>query len=169
MNILKKIDKHIEEWILVTLLAVSLGSITLQICMRFIFENSLSWSEELARYCFIWLIYIGIAYGVKRSRHITLDVVFDLVPNAFKKVLLVVSNLLVGVFAVIVIYYSVFLIDQLASFGQTSAAMRLNMVYVYLSVPIGMILTILRLIQNTSYIIRKWDSILTEESVIRGD
>lgn len=169
MSILKKIDKHIEEWILVTLLTVSLTSITLQICMRFIFGNSLSWSEELARYCFIWLIYIGIAYGVKRARHITLDIAFDLVPDTFKKILLVVSNVLVGIFALAVIYYSVFLIEQLATFGQTSAAMRLNMVWVYLSVPIGMLLTIIRLVQNTSYIIKNWDSVLTDEKVIGGE
>lgn len=154
MRILRKIDNHIEEWILVTLLAVSLTSITLQICMRFIFGNSLSWSEELARYCFIWLIYIGIAYGVKLSRHITLDVVYDLVPDTLKKAFQLLSNLLVGAFALIVIYNSYLLIDQIASFGQTSAAMRLNMVYVYLSVPIGMTLTIIRLIQNTIYIMK---------------
>jgi TRAP-type C4-dicarboxylate transport system permease small subunit len=154
MRILRKIDNHIEEWILVTLLAVSLTSITLQICMRFIFDNSLSWSEELARYCFIWLIYIGIAYGVKLSRHITLDVVYDLVPNILKKAFQLLSNLLVGAFALIVIYNSYLLIDQIASFGQTSAAMRLNMVYVYLSVPVGMTLTIIRLVQNTIYIMK---------------
>jgi TRAP-type C4-dicarboxylate transport system permease small subunit len=154
MRILRKIDNHIEEWILVTLLAVSLTSITLQICMRFIFGNSLSWSEELARYCFIWLIYIGIAYGVKLSRHITLDVVYDLVPDKMKKAFQLLSNLLVGAFALIVIYNSYLLIDQIASFGQTSAAMRLNMVYVYLSVPIGMSLTIIRLIQNSIYIMK---------------
>jgi TRAP-type C4-dicarboxylate transport system permease small subunit len=154
MRILRKIDNHIEEWILVTLLAVSLTSITLQICMRFIFGNSLSWSEELARYCFIWLIYIGIAYGVKLSRHITLDVVYDLVPEKMKKAFQLLSNLLVGAFALFVIYNSYLLIDQIANFGQTSAAMRLNMVYVYLSVPIGMTLTIIRLIQNTIYIMK---------------
>lgn len=163
MRILRKINEHIEEWILVTLLAASLTSITLQIIMRFIFSNSLTWSEELARYCFIWLIYIGIAYGVKKSRHICLDVVFDILPDTLKKVFILISNVLVGVFALVVIYYSTFLIDQLMTFGQKSAAMRVDMVYVYISVPIGMFLTVVRLIQNTFYTIRHWDSILTEE------
>ncbi|GAE31801.1 TRAP transporter small permease [Halalkalibacter hemicellulosilyticus] len=163
MSILKKINEHLEEWILVSLLAVSLTSITMQITMRFIFDNSLAWSEELARYCFIWLIYIGIAYGVKRSRHICLDVVYDIVPDAWKKVMLLISNVLVGLFALYVIYYSVFLIEQLTNFSQTSAAMRINMIYVYLSVPIGMAITLLRLIQNLVHVIRNWDSILTEE------
>ncbi len=163
MSVLRKIDEHIEEWILVTLLAVSLTSITLQICMRFIFDNSLAWSEELARYCFIWLIYVGIAYGVKRSRHICLDIVYDLVPDTLKKIMLVISNLLVGVFAIVVIYNSVFLIEQLTNFAQTSAAMRINMVYVYLSVPVGMTITLIRLIQNLVHIVKNWGSIHTEE------
>lgn len=160
---LKKIDQHLEEWILVGLLAVSLASITLQITMRFVFENSLAWSEELARYCFVWLIYIGIAYGVKRSRHICLDVVYDLLSDSWKKIMLLISYVLVGVFAIYVMYYSVFLIEQLTTFSQTSAAMRINMVYVYLSVPIGMAITLFRLLQNIIYVIKNWDTLLTED------
>ncbi|PWU67219.1 MULTISPECIES: TRAP transporter small permease [Gracilibacillus] len=157
MTIMKKLNQHIEEWMLVLLLVVSLSSITLQICMRFIFDNSLAWSEELARYCFIWLIYIGIAYGVKRSRHICLDVVYDIVPIPVKKVMLVASYILVGIFAIVVIYYSYFMIEQIVSFGQKSAAMRINMAYVYLSVPVGMALTILRVIQNMVYVFKNGD------------
>ncbi|QGH36185.1 TRAP transporter small permease subunit [Gracilibacillus salitolerans] len=166
MTIMKKLNQHIEEWILVTLLTVSLTSITLQICMRFIFDNSLAWSEELARYCFVWLIYIGIAYGVKRSRHICLDIVYDLVPVSVKKIMLIASYILVGLFAVVVIYYSYFMIEQIMNFGQKSAAMRINMVYVYLSVPVGMALTLLRVIQNITHVIKEDIEELQEDELI---
>ncbi|SFL33291.1 TRAP-type C4-dicarboxylate transport system, small permease component [Gracilibacillus orientalis] len=157
MTIIKKLNQHIEEWILVTLLIISLTSITLQICMRFIFDNSLAWSEELARYCFVWLIYIGIAYGVKKSRHICLDIVYDLVPVPVKKIMIILSYILIGLFAVVVIYYSYFMIEQIANFGQKSAAMRINMIYVYLSVPVGMVLTLIRVTQNIIRVIKDGD------------
>ncbi|MEF3329758.1 MULTISPECIES: TRAP transporter small permease [Oceanobacillus] len=168
MNIIRKLNEHIEEWIVVMLLVISLSAISLQMFMRYFLNNSLAWSEELARYCFIWLIYIGIAYAVKKSRHITLDIVYDLVPDTLKKIFILVSNILVGIFAVVVIYYSYFLIEQLMNYGQTSAAMRVDMVYVYLSVPIGMTLTLIRLLQNTIYIIKHWRTLSLKEEDIEG-
>ena len=66
MKIVKWLDRHIEEVLLIVLSTVMLGIIGVQIFMRFILGSSLGWSEELARYCFIWLVFIGVSYGVKK-------------------------------------------------------------------------------------------------------
>ena len=49
---LKKIDNHLEDLLMVVLLCVMSLLIFVQVIMRYIFNNSLSWSEELARYLF---------------------------------------------------------------------------------------------------------------------
>ena len=51
---LKKIDEHLEDILLVTLLSLMSLIIFVQVIMRYLMRNSLSWSEELARYLFIW-------------------------------------------------------------------------------------------------------------------
>ena len=64
-KILKWLDDNIELYICVFLMSFMTLLVFVQVVMRYVFNNSLSWSEELARYTFIWLIYIGISYGCR--------------------------------------------------------------------------------------------------------
>lgn len=147
MKILSWFDKHIEEFLLVFFSSVMVGVIFLQVVMRQL-DSSLSWSEELARYCFIWLVYIGISYGVKKDRHIKVDVVMLLLKNRGKIILTIIANLLFITFAIFVIQYGYDIANQLLNFGQKSPANQIPMGLVYMATPVGMGLTLIRLIQN---------------------
>lgn len=148
MKALKLVDKHFEEFFLVILSAVMVVVIFLQVFMRFVMENSLSWSEELARYCFIWMIYFGISYGAKKQRHIKVDALLVLFKEKGKLVFGIVSNLMFLVFCGFVIKYGSGMAQTLLGFGQTSPALQIPMGLVYYSAPIGMGLAAIRLIQN---------------------
>ena len=65
---LKKIDEHLEDILLVTLLSLMSLIIFVQVIMRYLMRNSLSWSEELARYLFIWSIYLAVSYAAKERK-----------------------------------------------------------------------------------------------------
>ena len=147
MGIIRWLDRHIEEVLLVLLSSIMVVVIFVQVVMRQL-GNSLSWSEELARYCFIWLIYIGISYGVKKQRHIKVDVLLMVVKGRAKVVLNIISNVLFIVFASVIIYYGYDIASQLLSFGQKSPALQIPMGLVYMATPVGMGLTIIRLLQN---------------------
>lgn len=60
-KILKWLDDNAELYLCVFLMSFMTLVTFIQVVMRKVFNNSLSWSEELARYVFIWLIYIGIS------------------------------------------------------------------------------------------------------------
>lgn len=147
MKILRWLDRHIEETLLIILSTIMVAVIFLQVVMRE-FDNSLSWTEELARYSFIWLVYIGISYGVKKDRHIKVDVVLLLLKDKGQIILSIISNLLVLFFALFVIRYGFDIASQLLSFGQKSPANQIPMGLVYMATPIGMGLTVIRLIQK---------------------
>lgn len=147
MKILRWLDRHIEETLLIIFSTIMVAVIFLQVVMRQ-FDNSLSWSEELARYSFIWLVYIGISYGVKKDRHIKVDVVLLLLKDKGKIILSIISNLLVLFFALFVIRYGYDIASQLLGFGQKSPANQIPMGLVYMATPIGMGLTVIRLIQK---------------------
>ncbi|TFB24438.1 TRAP transporter small permease [Filobacillus milosensis] len=147
MNVLRKIEQHLEEWLLIIFGSVMTAVIFLQVVMRE-FGNSLSWSEELGRYCFIWLVYIGISYGVKKQRHIKVDVLLILLKGKWKIVLSLLANILFLVFAALVVYYGTEISSNLLRLGQQSPALHIEMGLVYLAAPIGMGLTVLRLLQN---------------------
>jgi len=147
MSVLKWLDNKIEEVLLVIFSTVMVSVIFFQVVMR-MSGNSLSWSEELGRYCFIWLVYVGISYGVKKRRHIKVDVMLLLLKDKGKVILSMIANLLFLVFAIIVMKHGTDIAMQLLSFGQKSPALQIPMGLVYMATPIGMGLTSIRLIQN---------------------
>lgn len=147
MKIIRWFDRHIEEALLVLFSSVMVSVIFLQVIMRLL-DNSLSWSEELARYCFIWMVYIGISYGVKKQRHIKVDVAFMLLKEKGKIILTIIANVLFIIFALFIIRYGYDIASKLLAFGQQSPALHIPMGLVYMATPIGIGLTLIRLIQN---------------------
>ncbi|RSL33959.1 TRAP transporter small permease [Salibacterium salarium] len=148
MKIVKYLDEHFEELLLVLFSFVMVAVIAMQVFMRFVLGNSLSWSEELARYCFIWLVYIGISYGVKKQRHIKVDVLLILLKERGKMILGIIANLFFLGFAIFVIIVGFELVEQQMGYGQTSPSMKVPMYIVYAATPVGMSLTSIRIIQQ---------------------
>ena len=149
MSVLKFLDEHAEEYIVVTCLGVMSVLIFVQVIMRYVFNNSLSWSEELSRYLLIWMVNIGISYAVKKKCHVRITALDTVLSPKAKKVLEIISSMLVLVFAGTVTYLGYLVAAFNIKMGQMSQAMEfLPMWVVYLAVPIGFALTCFRTIQN---------------------
>lgn len=148
MKAIKWLDRHFEEFFLVFFSVIMVGSISLQVFMRFIVGSSLEWSEELARYCFIWLVYMGISYGVKKQRHIKVDVLLLLFKDKGKVVLNFAANFIFLLFALFVVVYGSSIAVYILGWGQASPALSIPMGLVYLATPVGMGATAIRLIQQ---------------------
>lgn len=145
LDVLKeKLDKC-EEWFVVYTLALMTILILLQVIMRYVFSNSLSWSEELARYMFLWLSWIGASYAVREHSHLRVE----MFANLFKDKKRIVFEILVyigwAIFTVFLAYQgfraTAFLFDS----GQLSSAMEMPMYIPYASVPVGCALMVYRL------------------------
>mgnify|MGYP001398935140 CR=1 FL=1 len=144
---LKKLWNNIEEYLLVYSLMFSVGLIFIQVVMRYVFSSSLSWSEELARYLFLWQIWLGASYAVKEHRHLRIEIIQDLIKNpVYKKIFeLFVTALWLG-FSVFLAFEGSALTSLLFERGQVSPAMRMPIAFAYASVPAGCILMSIRLI-----------------------
>lgn len=155
MKFLKLIDEYLEMGICVTLISVIAVVLGLQVFMRYVMQNSLSWSEELARYLFIWLIYIGISYGAKIMRHIKIDASLYLFPKKWRAYVVIIGDFLFLVFCFIVIIYSVLLVNRQLMLSQTSPAIGMPMWIVYAAPGVGFFLTAIRQIQTIIYRLKK--------------
>ena len=67
MKLLKKIDENLERRIMFLLLAGITLVLGIQIVFRFILNNSLTWSEELARFMFIWSTFLSIGFCLREG------------------------------------------------------------------------------------------------------
>ncbi|MDR1874941.1 MAG: TRAP transporter small permease [Synergistaceae bacterium] len=83
---LKKFLNNFEEYFVVWTMALMTILVFCQVVMRYIFRNSLSWSEELARFIFIWLSWVGASYAVKERSHFRVEMFADLLKGWFRKV-----------------------------------------------------------------------------------
>jgi len=148
MAVLKWLDENIERIILLVLLAIMSVVIVLQVFMRYVMENSLTWSEELARFCFVWLVYIGISYGVKKAKHIRVEAILTVLKRKGKYIINMVAYLLFLFFALYATYYGFSIYSAIKATGQMAPSLGISMSIMYLGMPIGMLLTCIRLIQR---------------------
>lgn len=145
MKILRWLDEHLEEYILIALSCFTVFVIFLQVVMRYVFSDSLAWSEEIARYAFIWMIYIGVSYGVKKNKHLGVDALPMLFGRTGKIIIGIIANVCFLIFAIVITVYG---LDIVSKVTRESAALQLPMEVVYLAPAIGMFLSVVRLIQN---------------------
>lgn len=148
MKLLKWLDRNFEEKLLVILLIVTVTLTFIQVVMRYIFHNSLAWSEELARYLFLYLIWIGAAYAVKREQHLRIEIILNRIP---KEKLKTFENFIYFIwlgFSVFLFISSLNMTMDVFASCQLSPAMRIPMGYAYISIPLGTGLMCFRIIQK---------------------
>ena len=131
-------------------LAISLAFTTLlifvQVIMRYVFNNSLSWSEELARYIFIWQIWWGTSISMKHKEHISMDMLRNALHGKAKVCLQIFANLILLAFCVWLVINGWALVSSMMSRNTRSVALRIPMWIIYSSLPFSQLMVALRLI-----------------------
>jgi TRAP-type C4-dicarboxylate transport system permease small subunit len=140
------------NWVLALLMAVMVVVIAAQVWYRFVLNDPLSWSEELGRYLFVWISFLGAAAGVRYQVHLGIDLLQKVLPPAGYRVTVVLMNLIIQVFLVVIIYWG-FKILGIIQF-QTSASMNISMRYPYLAVPVGGIFMLINSLRVSAAAIR---------------
>lgn len=115
-------------------------SLGIQVVARYVFSKSFVWSEESARYCMIWMVFIGATEIIFNGEHIKVTVVEDLLRGLGKKIVLLIQDIAGLVFSIIMAVYS-FPQVELAS-KAVSSNMNINMGIVYGIFPVVTILMI---------------------------
>ncbi len=150
-KIWKLFDKF-EEKALVIALAVMVVVIFTNVVMRYIFNSSLSWSEEFARYLFVWFSWIGVSAGVKDKEHLRVEILsMSLVKRGLVKADEVVNIFVALIWLAtswIVAYYGFDIIMAQIDMNVLTPAMRIPVWTAYLSVPVCSLVVGIRLILN---------------------
>lgn len=118
----------------------------LGVFFRYVLNDSLPWSEELARYGLVYVTFLGCATAVRRRSHIRVNLLEEMLPPAWARRLRVLQDLLTLGFMA---YLTVKAFEILDILGHArSAAMQLPISYVYAAIVIGFGLASLRLGYN---------------------
>jgi len=112
-----------------------------QVIFRYVIAAPLPWSEELARYCFVWIVFLGGAIGLSRGIHLGVDLFVNMLPVPMQRGLDALTSVLIAAFAATVIYASYPVLNM--NMFQRSPALGLQMTWIYAAIPISMALIFL--------------------------
>ena len=165
MKVIRWLDKYFEEGFSALLLAAMSIVVMLQIVLKW-FHMPLSWSEEMARYMFIWLIYISSAYAVKKRAHIKVEIVSLMLKEKGNFILDVIADISFLVFATVIAYFGWIATYKIAFVNvQQSPSMHLNMGWAYMSFALGCTLMAIRVIQDLVLRFREYKALKQSKEV----
>ncbi|MEC5290553.1 TRAP transporter small permease [Aurantimonas sp. C2-6-R+9] len=148
MKILMLLDRNVERWALLIFYTVLVATMAVEVIRRELFAYSSIWGEEIVRYSFIYLAWIGAASAVKERAHIRIDVLFHYVSVRAKALLYILGDLVMFVVAGFAVYWSFETVEVSWRFGSVSHGLRVSMVWFLMAVPVGFALMIFRLTQS---------------------
>jgi TRAP-type C4-dicarboxylate transport system permease small subunit len=133
----KKFLLRIEENIIVVLLPATCVIITLYVLGRYTGLYNMHWSEELVRYLYIWVAFIGISLGVKSNAHFNVQLVLNLFPACVRKITQLLATIIVIIFLGALVYYSILLLRNIVMMAQDSPMLGIPMYIPYAAITLG--------------------------------
>ena len=157
---MKKLDKILDTYettAFVVLLSVMTVVVFFQVIFRYVLRSSIPWSEELARYCMVYLTFIGVGAGLKAGTHTGVDAFVGAMPEPFKHTLILIEKVLCLLLSIAFFIVSAGMVAFLFRSGEMSATLHIPIAFAYLALPIGFLGGVVRSFQNVSKCMRRED------------
>ena len=90
----RRLDDNAERWLLLGFYAMIVATIVVEVIRRFVLSYSSIWGEEIARYAFIYLAWVGASAAVKERAHIRIDVLLHYLSNRAKAAVYLLGDFL---------------------------------------------------------------------------
>ncbi|HSB81510.1 MAG TPA: TRAP transporter small permease [Candidatus Methylomirabilis sp.] len=141
------------RWLIIVLMLVMTVTVFLQIVFRYVFNASLDWSEEIARFSFVWVSFFGASALMRVREHINVSVFVDNFPPRLRLLAMFLANIC----ALVCIYF--FLVGGIAltynEWRQLAPTTQIHMGWVYVAIPISAgLMGIWMLIQTVESLLR---------------
>jgi len=146
LDFLDKILTFFEEWTLFISVIIALVALFFNVVLRYGFNYSLAWSDELVREVIIYTTFIGCSAAVKNRSMIRIDASVQLLPK-LKMPLTYFSNFIVMIFAGMMIYYGWLMVAMQHRTDQKTIIMEIPLVFLYAILPLMGVMMLIRAIQ----------------------
>jgi len=137
-----QIEHHPEDWLAFAIFWALAAIVFLQFFTRYVLNDSVAWTEEIARYGLIWVTFIGAVMVTRRNSHIAVALLPNLLPAWAGRALLALVDLAVLAFFALLAYFSILIIGRMQV--QRMTVVDLPMSWVYAAVVVGCCLMLVR-------------------------
>lgn len=148
-----KVVRKTTEIVIIFLFVVLVAVVFYQVVARYIFNDPPSWTEELARYCQVWIILLTSSICIRKGSHLAVDYFGHRLSAGVKRKINIVMNILIAlyIFVVIIFGWKLMVVGQY----QLSPALQVKMSFVYIIFPLSGVLMLLEAIIKTTGLIRE--------------
>jgi len=151
---IKKLETQLYagvKWTAIAMFALMVALCLLQVISRYILKISLSFTEELSRFLFIWVTFLGTAMALKKQQHVKMDMLIGIFPSSLRRIVEAAVSFFTLLIYMILVCSGIGVMAK--TMDQTSAAMNLPMGLVYAAVPVSF--TVMILFQLCEWLSRK--------------
>lgn len=151
---LRWLDDNLEKPILLIGMLSIILIITFQTSYRYIITHFMessgaaTWTEELARYIFIWISYLAIPLAIKGRSNIRVDIIYDRLPQRIQRISWIVVDVCFLTLSSVVFFKGIDHISMMLNLPQTTPALQIPYYVPYMILPIGFGLISLRVLQD---------------------
>ena len=135
-----KLEALILSW---GILIMAVNTIA-NVCGRYIFHRSIYFSEELNEFLIVFVTFMGLGYATRKGIHIRISVVYDLLPQRFRKAMMIIISATTAVMMGILAWYAFEYVQKVAIRGRVTPALQLPLYLTYIWVIIGLFLAALQ-------------------------
>jgi TRAP-type C4-dicarboxylate transport system permease small subunit len=140
------IEHHFEDWLAFAIFWGLALIVFLQFFTRYVLNDSLAWTEEIARYGLMWVTFIGAAMVTRRNSHIAVVLLTELLPTGPARLLRALIDTIVLAFLALLAYFAVLIVERMQF--QRMTVIDLPMSLVYGGVALGCFLMLYRQVRH---------------------
>ena len=144
----------IEEKIIAVLMCIMVLMVAVQVLSRYVVHTSISYTEEIVRYFFVWATFLGASAATYKKKHLSVAASFKIIPDRmvklfekkFDQLIKYSTGIAALIFSSLLTLYGLKIIHLQIKTGQTTAALGFPMWIIGLAVPVCSIVMIVRLV-----------------------
>jgi TRAP-type C4-dicarboxylate transport system permease small subunit len=142
---LQDISEQITKYLMFFIMVVIIIAVFLQVFARVFVLVPMVWTEELARYAFVWMVFLGASIGVKKHMHFSLTFIIDKFPAFLKKSVKIFMTSLIFI-AVIVMLIQGIRYALFTGLKSSAPHLGISMAFVFSAIPASALLMLLYLV-----------------------
>ena len=152
MHLMQRFKKIVDAvdtvttWGVYLSVTVMVAMVAMQVITRYVFHSSFSFTEELARYMFIWSVALGAALALKERKHVAVTVVVSMLPKNFRRVIRSIADALAVLFFSLLLIFGIVMV--ISTRMQTTPALGISFAYVYLAIPVSAVILVINGVYN---------------------
>ena len=162
--------RQLEKWFEPTVIVITLGAIIVlvfaDVIARFAFSTSIAVANELARFCFVYMIYFGVSYAIRERRHMRVTLILDMLPEELRRWVFALAELIFLIYSIVVCWLGVVITQQALDRGKILSSTEWPLSVLYAAIILSGALSVLRLVHSLYRVVAHGDTHLGPQTDI---